>query len=417
MKFGQPLAVSLAALLCSGSLALAQAPDKGGMGAGSMGGGAPAEKMERGGGPGGAGAEGRQPSRGMTGAPERRGADTGMSQRGERATDRGARPDGDRDAAARGDRDGDQSKTERAGRNRGQDKAAGRDRDQDKAGRDREQEKAARGRDKDQEKAARGRDSDQDKAARGRDSDQDKAARGRGKDQEKAARGRDSDQDKAARGGRDSDQGKAARQERDRDQGRAAQQRGPGREAQTQPANRVQASEKQHAEVRQHLLGQRNVERSRVNVAVNIGATVPRSVRLYPLSSAIIGFAPVYRGYSYIVLEDETICIVDPRTYVIVDVIPASTQRAQAPGPRGHLTLSAEERRLVLTSIDRNRSADISVRLALGAEVPRSVEVDSFPELVIERIPRLRGYRYVVAQDQVVIVDPEDRQVALLLAD
>jgi hypothetical protein len=354
------------------------------MGAGSMGGGAPAEKMERGGGPGGAGAEGRQPSRGMTGAPERRGADTGMSQRGERATDRGARPDGDRDAAARGDRDGDQSKTERAGRNRGQDKAAGRDRDQDKAGRDREQEKAARGRDK---------------------------------DQEKAARGRDSDQDKAARGGRDSDQGKAARQERDRDQGRAAQQRGPGREAQTQPANRVQASEKQHAEVRQRLLGQRNVERSRVNVAVNIGATVPRSVRLYPLSSAIIGFAPVYRGYSYIVLEDETICIVDPRTYVIVDVIPASTQRAQAPGPRGHLTLSAEERRLVLTSIDRNRSADISVRLALGAEVPRSVEVDSFPELVIERIPRLRGYRYVVAQDQVVIVDPEDRQVALLLAD
>jgi Protein of unknown function (DUF1236) len=366
MKFGQSLAVSLAALVCTGSLALAQAPDKGGMGGGA----APAEKMERGGGPGGAGTESRQPSRGMTGAPERRGGDTGTSQRGERASDRGARPD-----TARGERDRDQGKAERAGRDKAQEKAAGRDRDQDKAERT------------------------------GRNKEQDKAARG----------GRDRDQEKAARSGRDRDQDKAARQERDRDQGRAAQERGPSRQA--QPANRVQATEKQQAEVRQNLLRDRKVERSRINVAVNVGATVPRSVRLRPLSSAIIGFAPVYRGYSYIVLEDETICIVDPRSYIIVDVIPASTQRAEAPGPRGHLTLSPEERRLVLTSIDRGHPAEINLRLALGAEVPRAVEVDRFPERVIERVPRLRAYRYVVAQDQVVILDPEDRQVALVIAD
>jgi hypothetical protein len=137
---------------------------------------------------------------------------------------------------------------------------------------------------------------------------------------------------------------------------------------------------------------------------------------LHPLSAAIIGFAPVYRGYSYVVLEDETICIVDPRTYVIVDVIPASTQRAEAPG-RGHLILSSDERRFVLTSIDKGHSADVSVRLALGAEIPRSVEVMTFPDRVIERVPQLRAYRYVVAQDQVVILDPSDRQVALLIGD
>ena len=38
MKFGQSLAVSLAALLCTTSLALAQAPDKGGGMGGGMGG-------------------------------------------------------------------------------------------------------------------------------------------------------------------------------------------------------------------------------------------------------------------------------------------------------------------------------------------------------------------------------------------
>jgi hypothetical protein len=178
----------------------------------------------------------------------------------------------------------------------------------------------------------------------------------------------------------------------------------------------VQASERQHTEVRQHLLRDRKVERSKLNVSVNIGATVPRSVRLHPLSAAVIGFAPVYRGYSYVVLEDETICIVDPRSYVIVDVIPASTQRAELPSG-GHLSLSADERRLVLASVDRRHTADIDVRLALGAEIPRSVELEMFSDRVIERIPKLRSYRYVVTQDQVIILDPSDRQVALLISD
>ena len=378
MKFRQSLAVSFAALMCTASAALAQAPDRG---AGGMGGGAaqaPAEKMERGqpgGGAAGSGQQNRQPSRGMSQSEERRGSDQGgqggLSDRGQgdqRSSGRSARPDGgkERDNAARngGDR---QDKAQRAGRDR-----------------------------------------DQDKAARaGRDKDQDKATRA----------GRDKDQQNTTRSGRDKDQDKAARTDRNRDQGKAAEGRRPDNSGQLQPAKRVQASEKQHADVRQHLLRDRKIERTKINVSVNIGATVPRSVRLRPLSSVIFGFAPVYRGYSYIVLEDETICIVDPSSYVIVDVIPASTQRAEGPGARGHLTLTADERRLVLSSVDRGRSADISVRLALGAEVPRSVEVVEFPVQVIERIPRLRSFRYVMAQDQVVIVDPSDHQVALLISE
>ena len=84
---------------------------------------------------------------------------------------------------------------------------------------------------------------------------------------------------------------------------------------------------------------------------------------------------------------------------------------------RASLTLSADERRLVLSQRRQGASADISVRLALGAEDPRSVEVVEFPDRVIERVPRLRSYRYVVAQDQVVIVDPSDHQVALLISE
>jgi len=363
MKFGQSLAVSLAALICTGSLALAQAPDKGGMG-----GGAPAEKMDRGQGGGGPGSaqENRQPSRGMSG--ERGGAERGMSERGQSGerSSRTARPD-----------------------------AQGRERDQDRAQRV--------GRDKDQERAQRA----------GRDRDQDKAQRtARDKDQQRA---RDRDQDRAAQSGRNKDQDRAQRTDRDRDQGKAA--RAPERNGRSQQASHVQASEKQHAEVRQHLLRDHKAERARLNVAVNIGTSIPRSVRLHPVSSVILGFAPVYRGYSYVVLEDDTICIVDPRTYVIVDVIPASTQRAEGPGTRAHLTLSPDERRLVLASINKDRAADVSVRLALGAEIPRSVEIARFPDRVLERVPQLRSYRYLVVEDQVAIIDPDDRQVALLIND
>ena len=381
MNFRQSLAVSFAALMCTASAALAQAPDRG---AGGMGGGAaqaPAEKMERGqpgGGAAGSGQQNRQPSRDMSQSGERRGGGQGgqggqggLSDRGQgdqRSSGRSARPDGGKER-------------DNAARNGGvrQDKAP-------RAGGDRDQDKAARA---------------------GRDKDQDKATRA----------GRDKDQQNTTRSGSDKDQDKAARTDRNRDQGKAAEGRRPDNSGQLQPAKRVQASEKQHADVRQHLLRDRKIERTKINVSVNIGATVPRSVRLRPLSSVIFGFAPVYRGYSYIVLEDETICIVDPSSYVIVDVIPASTQRAEGPGAGGPLTLTADERRLVLSSVDRGRSADISVRLALGAEVPRSVEVVEFPDQVIERIPRLRSFRYVMAQDQVVIVDPSDHQVALLISE
>ena len=350
MNFRHSLAVSLAALLCTASMALAQTPDKGGAGGGA--GQAPAEKMEKGQSGAGSGQERKQPARGMNQSQERR---------GDKATEHGA------GKSAQGEAGKDQDKAGRMGRetSKGEDKAQ-------RTGRDKGERT-------------------------GQDMSRDKTK----------------GEDKTQRTGRDTG--------RDKGEGKAAQeQRTPDKQGQMQQTKRVEASEKQHAEVRTHLLRDRNIQRTdrrKLNVSVNIGSTLPRSVRLHPLVTAVIDVAPVYRGYSYVLLEDDTIVIVDPHSYAIVDVIPASTQRAERSGPRGHLTLSSDQRRFVLSHIDRKRSADLSVRLALGAEVPNSIEVAPFPEPVIERIPELRSYRYVVAQDQVVIVDPNDHQVALLISE
>jgi hypothetical protein len=182
----------------------------------------------------------------------------------------------------------------------------------------------------------------------------------------------------------------------------------------------VQVSEEKRSGVRERLFKENRrvdrVSRTNINVDIRVGTRIPRSVRLHTLPVSIVSFAPAYRGYSYIVLEDDTICIVDPRTFVIVDVIHAGTQRADRPG-RTQLTLSAEDRRFIYRTVPKSRTADVRVRLALGAEVPRDVELLAFPEDVVERVPAVRRYRYVVTENDIVIVDPDDHAVALVIEE
>jgi hypothetical protein len=383
MKLTQPIATSIALLLCTTSLTLAQAPDKGG----GMGGGAspaPAEKTEKGS-PGGGATTGKQSSPGATRSEERGGASHAQGR--------------------------DQSSPKMSGSDRGESKGrAAEQEDQGKASRTGQETRTDQGKGPGSARADR----DKDKGARTeQEKNRDRAEQG--KDRNQARTGQDNEQRKGAQ----TEQGRTkgqARSERDNDRRKDAQGQTPERSAQGPSGGHVQASEKQHADVRQHLLREKNVQRTKLNVSINVGTRIPRSIRLHPLSAAIVGFAPVYRGYSYVVLEDETICIVDPQTYVIVDVIPASTQRAErSGGHRMHLSLSRDQMHFLVANIDRDRRADVNIRLGLGAELPRTVEMSVFPDRVVERIPELRTYRYVVVQDQVVIVDPDDRQVALVV--
>lgn len=240
-----------------------------------------------------------------------------------------------------------------------------------------------------------------------------------GKDQRKSAEERKSGKDKTTAEQKEpgKDRSKSANDGRPDAGKNAAERKQPGTdrskfaETPDRKQDRVKVSEQQRTSVRQRLITDRSVERVRrtnINVSINVGAQVPRSVRLHTLPVAIVSLAPAYRSYSYFVLEDETICIVDPRTYVIVDVIPAGTQRA-------HLTLSNEDMRFIYRSVPRDRTANVRIRLALGAEVPRDVELLDFPEEVVARVPDVRRYRYIVTDGEVVIVDPNDYDVALVI--
>jgi hypothetical protein len=88
----------------------------------------------------------------------------------------------------------------------------------------------------------------------------------------------------------------------------------------------VQLDEQQRSKIsmtlKQKDVNVRRVSRSEINFTINVGAAVPRTVTLYPLPAPIVAVVPAYRGYLYIVVDDQML-IIHPRTYEIVAVIPA----------------------------------------------------------------------------------------------
>jgi len=171
-------------------------------------------------------------------------------------------------------------------------------------------------------------------------------------------------------------------------------------------------------EERERLHRAFDVRRARVDHAKfdwHVGHAVPRDVRLYPVPVEVVSFFPYYRDYSYFVV-DENICIVDPRTYEVVDVIDEGFYRA-GPRPRvAGLRLSGSQVALVRDSIPRDfPETPVRLRLALGAEIPADFELYELPVIVQDRVPELREFRFLVADEQIVIVDPHDRSIVLVI--
>jgi hypothetical protein len=240
---------------------------------------------------------------------------------------------------------------------------------------------------------------------------------------------------------RGAEQNQNAERSRSAEHERALQQQKRGeeerqRKAAEQPSGRREASEPQRGqrvserreeiqqartrlgvEDRERLHRAFDLRRARVGNARfdwHVGHAVPRSVRLYPVPAEVISFFPYYRDFNYFVVDDN-ICIVDPRTYEVVDVIDDGYRAGPRPQVAG-LGLSGSQVALVRDSIPRDfPETPIRLRLALGAEIPADVELYELPVIVQDRVPELREFRFLVAEEQIIIVDPHDRSIALVI--
>jgi type IV secretory pathway VirB10-like protein len=77
---------------------------------------------------------------------------------------------------------------------------------------------------------------------------------------------------------------------------------------------------KQRTVVRESI-GKRNMHPTKVNFSINVGAVIPRTVVLYDMPDTLIEFEPEYRRYKFIMTDDNTILVIDPETWTIIDVI------------------------------------------------------------------------------------------------
>jgi len=184
--------------------------------------------------------------------------------------------------------------------------------------------------------------------------------------------------------------------------------------------DRVQLSEQQRTNVHSTILRESNVNRAtNVNFSVNVGTRVPRSVRLVALPAAVLSIVPQYRSYQYFVSNDQ-ICIVDPGSYEIVEVIsgPGRTAGVDSRGATARLVLTEEEKAIILREVGMDGGSTMGLgALREGAQVPRSVQVRDFPDSVVQQVPKVQDYKYVAAENRVAVVDPQGSKVELLIED
>jgi hypothetical protein len=161
---------------------------------------------------------------------------------------------------------------------------------------------------------------------------------------------------------------------------------------------------------------------SRTRISASIGSVIPRSIRLYALPPDVVSIYPRFRGYSFVLVEDEYV-IIEPRTRQIVTVIPASDSRRTSRETTGvavrgePLRLSPRARSVIRATVLREPACHYEQRIDffLFVPVPRTVEVCEFPRRIVEEVPEIGTYRYVVRGEEVVVVDPDERRVVEII--
>jgi hypothetical protein len=149
-----------------------------------------------------------------------------------------------------------------------------------------------------------------------------------------------------------------------------------------------------------------------INVAINVGAPLPGEADLLPLPPTIVSLVPEFQGDEYVLVNDEVV-IVQPSTRVVLEVIrPGVVAEAPAgPTPAG-VSLTDTQRRLLLESVRNERLPEAPIaELTNGETVPGDVALAPAPSAVVAQIPMIERYRLFLANDQVVLVDPDTRVV------
>ena len=82
--------------------------------------------------------------------------------------------------------------------------------------------------------------------------------------------------------------------------------------------------------------------------------------------------------------------------------------------PSGSLQLNAQQKAAIFQSVTKEKVKSpppANLQASVGAQVPASIELYPLPANVVSEIPAAKSYKYTVAQNQVLIVDPTSMKI------
>jgi len=84
----------------------------------------------------------------------------------------------------------------------------------------------------------------------------------------------------------------------------------------------------------------------------------------------------------------------------------------------GSVSLNQQQRTRVAAVISKEKIrplTKVDFSLSVGTRVPDTVLISTIPDTVVEIVPQYRGYGYFVTNDQIVIVEPNTKEIVTLL--
>lgn len=104
---------------------------------------------------------------------------------------------------------------------------------------------------------------------------------------------------------------------------------------------------------------------------------------------------------------------------------PAQNDQREAPIPQRSIKLTAEQGYVIKENVIPGGAANANTsggttgsangKFEIGGKAPSSADLKDFPELVQQKVPAVKTYKYMVSDNQVVIVDPKDNTIADIL--
>jgi hypothetical protein len=91
-------------------------------------------------------------------------------------------------------------------------------------------------------------------------------------------------------------------------------------------------------------------------------------------------------------------------------IAPQQPHDALAPGPKLNLTL---EQRHTIRELVKDMKVDAAdMKAEIGEPIPQGMSPRPMPSEVAQKVPQVKSHRFILTEQQIVIVDPKDNKVA-----